>query len=73
VIGSLTIKAQTVALKLPSTRFAVSMVFTLADEVAGAVDAVDVVIDCAAAETANTTGMVVSKRIVFRDFVKVER
>jgi microcompartment protein CcmL/EutN len=49
------------------------MVFTLADEVAGAVDAVDVVIDCAAAETANTTGMVVSKRIVFRDFVKVER
>jgi hypothetical protein len=71
VVQRLTIRAQTVALKLPSTRFAVSMVITLADVVAEAADAVDVVIDCAAAETANTTGMAVYKRMVLRESVYV--
>ena len=60
----LTIKAQTVALNAPSTGFAVSMVVTLLDEVVEAADVVDVAIDCAAAETANTAGMMVYNRIV---------
>jgi len=43
------------------------MVVTLADEVAEAVDAVDVVIDCAAAAMPNTVGIMVCTRIVFEN------
>lgn len=64
MIVRLTIKAQTVALNAPSTVLAVLMVVTLADEVGEAADVVDVAIDCAAAETANTAGMMVYNRIV---------
>jgi hypothetical protein len=63
VVVRLTIKAQTVALKAPSTGFAVSMVVTLTDVVARPADAVDVAIDCAAAERAS---MVDFNRMVFR-------
>lgn len=49
------------------------MVVTLADEVAEAAAAVEVVIDCAAAWIANTTGMVVANRMVFREIVKVRK
>jgi hypothetical protein len=52
-----------VALDPPSTRFAVLIVSTSADEVAKAADTVDAAIDCAAAETAS---MVVFNRILFR-------
>jgi hypothetical protein len=71
VVERLTIRAQTVALKLPSTRFAVSIIVTLAGEVTVAADA-DVVVDCAAAAIANTMGIVVSKRIVVQNLVHEE-
>lgn len=66
VVVRRTIKAQTVALNAPSTGFAVLMVVTLADDVAEAADAVDVAIDCAAAETANTAGVIEFKRMTTR-------
>jgi hypothetical protein len=49
------------------------MVVTLADEVAEAADPVEVVIDCAAAWMANTTGLMVANRMVFREIVKVRK
>jgi hypothetical protein len=63
VVVRLTIKAQTVALKAPSTRFAVLMVVTLADGVAKPADAVDVAINCAAVKRASMVGY---NRMVFR-------
>jgi hypothetical protein len=51
-----------VALNPPSTRFAVLMVVRLADEVARAAGAVDVAIECAAAEAVS---MVVFSRMMF--------